>query len=175
MKTAILLLAAGLGLTFLAADVRAETKVELKDVHLCCGLCVKNVAAALKNVDGVTGKCDQENGTVTITATDDAAAQKAVDALAAAGFHGVSSNDKIKMKSSTGAVTGKVKKLTVIGAHNCCGQCSKAIKATVKKVTGVTGDTAKPKGKSFEVTGDFDADELVKALEEAGFHVTVKK
>jgi copper chaperone CopZ len=53
--------------------------------------------------------------------------------------------------------------------------CCKAIKATVKKVDGVTGDTAKPKVSTFTVTGDFDAAALVKALNEAGFHVKVKK
>ena len=37
------------------------------------------------------------------------------------------------------------------------------------------GDTAKPKADTFDVTGDFDAAELVKALNAAGFHVKVKK
>ena len=55
---------------------RAETKVELKGTHLCCGMCVKAVGDILKGVDGATGKCDQKAGTVTITAKDDAAAQK---------------------------------------------------------------------------------------------------
>jgi len=63
----------------------------------------------------------------------------------------------------------------VTGVHNCCGNCCKAIKETVKKVEGVKSDTAKPKENTFEVTGDFDAAELVKALNAAGFHVKVKK
>ena len=65
-------------------------------------------------------------------------------------------------------------KESLSGAHNCCGACCRGIKATVKKVEGVTGDTAKPKGDTFEVTGDFDAEDLVKALNAAGFHVKVK-
>jgi copper chaperone CopZ len=70
---------------------------------------------------------------------------------------------------------GKVKSLKLEGVHNCCGQCTRAITGAVKKVDGVTGNTAKAKTDSFEVTGDFDAEELVKALNAAGYHVKVKK
>ena len=70
----------------------ADTKVELKGTHLCCGQCVKAVGDVLGKIDGVTGKCDQKAGTVSITAKDDATAQKALDALAAAGFHGTTDN-----------------------------------------------------------------------------------
>ena len=153
----------------------AETKVELKGVHLCCPACVKAVGEILKKVDGVKGACDREKRTVTITAADAAAAQKALDALAAGGFHGDSDNASVTIKDDSGVAKGKVKNLTVTGAHNCCGQCCKQIKATVAKVNGVTGDTAKPKLSTFEVTGDFDAAELVQALNAAGFHVKVSK
>jgi copper chaperone CopZ len=162
-------------LPLLAGPARAETKVELKNVHLCCGNCVKAVAGIIKGVDGVTAKCDQKARTVTLTARDDAAARKALDALAAGGFHGQSDHKELAIKDDSGASAGKVKSLTLTGAHNCCPACCKAIKATVKKVEGVTGDTAKPKGDTFEVTGDFDAAALVKALNDAGFHVKVKK
>jgi copper chaperone CopZ len=79
------------------------------------------------------------------------------------------------VKDDSGARPGKVKSLTVTGAHNCCGACCRAIKATVKKVEGVQEDTAMPKEKTFTVSGDFDAAELVKALNAAGFHVKVAK
>jgi copper chaperone CopZ len=173
MKSWICLLALGLGATFFAVDARAETKIELKNVHLCCGQCKGAVEKIMKGVDGVTAKCDQDAGNVSITAKDDETAQKALDALAAAGFHGDSGNEKIKIKSAAGD-SKKVQTLTLTGIHNCCGACCKAIKATVKKVNGVTGDTAKPKVNTFEVTGEFDAAELIKALEAEGFHVKVK-
>src|SRR5437763_10171775 len=112
----------------------AETKVELKGTHLCCGQCVKAVGDILKEIDGVTGKCDLKNKTVTITAKDDATAQKAVDALAAGGFYGTTDNDKIKVKDDSGVSKGKVKTLTVTGIHNCCGQCNGLIKKAVKTV-----------------------------------------
>jgi copper chaperone CopZ len=162
-------------LLLVSSAASAETKVELKGVHLCCPACIKAVGEVLKGVDGVTGMCDQKAKTVTITAKDDGAAQKAIDALAAAGFHGDTGNAKLAIKDDSGVSKGKVKSLTITGAHNCCAQCCRGIKETVKKVPGVTGDTAKPKADTFDVTGDFDAEELVKALNTAGFHVKVKK
>jgi copper chaperone CopZ len=161
-------------LLFLSAAARAETTVELKGTHLCCGACVKAVGDTLKGIEGVTGKCDAKAKTVTITAKDDATAQKAIDALAAAGFHGTIDSDKVKIHEDSGVKAGKVKTLTLTNVHNCCGACTRSIKETLKKVDGVTGDTVKAKGNTFEVTGDFDAAAVVKALNDAGFHTKVK-
>lgn len=158
----------------LAGAARAETTVELKNVHLCCGACVKAVGGIVKEA-GAKAKCDQKGRTVTITASDDAAAQKVLDALAAAGFHGDTGNKKLAIKDDSGAKKGNAKSVTLNGAHNCCPACCKAIKETVKGVAGVTGDTVKPKAETFEVTGDFDVAALVKALNDAGFHVKVKQ
>src|SRR3954467_6627828 len=88
-------------LLVLGAAAMAETKVEVKGVHLCCGACVKGVATALKGLEGVKGVCDRDNKTVTITATDDAAAQKALDALAAAGYHGDTGSQTLLIKKET--------------------------------------------------------------------------
>jgi copper chaperone CopZ len=155
-----------------AAD---QVKVELKGTHLCCPACVKAVGDTLKKVEGVTPKCDTKTGTVSITAKDEDAAKKALEALAAAGFHGDTGNKDLAIKDDSGAEKGKVEKLTLTGVHNCCGQCNTKLKAAIKKVDGVKADTAKAKSDTFEVTGDFDAAELVKALNAAGFHVKVKK
>jgi copper chaperone CopZ len=83
---------------------RTATKVGLKDVHLCCDACVDGVGVALKDVEGVESHCDIGNRTVTLTA-DDAAARKALDALAAAGYHGDTGNKQLAMKApkSTGS------------------------------------------------------------------------
>jgi len=162
-------------LLILTSAAQAETKVELKGVHLCCPACAKGVGDILKTVEAVKATCDTKKKTVTITAADDKAAQRALDALAAGGFHGDTGNTDLAMKDDSGAQQGKVKSLTLTGAHNCCGACCKAIKSTVKKVEGVSDDTAKPKANTFTVSGDFDAAELVKALNAAGFHVQVKE
>jgi copper chaperone CopZ len=173
MKLFRLVAVAG-ALLLATSAVRADTTVELKGTHLCCGACVKAVNDTLKGIDGVTGKCDAKAKTVTITAKDEAAAQKAIDALAAAGFHGETNSDKVKVPEDSGVKAGKVKTLTLTNVHNCCGACTTAIKNTLKKVEGVKGDTVKAKADTFEVTGDFDAEAVVKALNAAGFHSKVK-
>jgi copper chaperone CopZ len=176
MKLAKTIALAGAVLFLASTNVaRAETTVELKGTHLCCGACVKAAGDILKGIDGVTGKCDTKAKTITITAKDDATAQKAIDALAAGGFHGDTGSKTVAIKEETGVPSGKVKTVTLTGIHNCCGQCNNAIKTTVKKVEGVTGETAKAKSDTFEVTGDFDAAAVIKALNAAGFHVRVKQ
>lgn len=154
----------------------ADTAVELKNVHMCCGGCAKEVAKILGKVEGVSAvTTDQEAGTAKFTAADAKAAQKALDALAEGGFHGDPGDRKdIAFKADSGVKPGKVKSLTVTGFHNSCGGCVKSFREAIKDVKGVTGDTAKAKVMTAEVTGDFDAAELVKALNKAGFHVKVK-
>jgi periplasmic mercuric ion binding protein len=152
----------------------AGTTVEVKNVHLCCGACVKGVAAALKGIEGVTGTCDQKAGIVTLTADNDAAAQKGLDALTDAGYFGTTESKGLTVKPASGVPSGKVKTLSLSNAHNCCRSCNTAIKKAVSGVSGVSGDTAKPKTADFDVTGDFDASEVVKALNTAGFQVKVK-
>lgn len=154
---------------------RNEINVELRGVHLCCQGCVNAADAALMSVEGVNSRCDMDNGTVTFTASDAAAAQKALDALAAAGFHGNTGNNQLAMKAVSGIPQGKLKTLKVSGIHNCCGPCCEAIKRAIATVAGVTGDTAKPRATSFEVTGDFYAAELVRALNSAGFSAQVRQ
>ena len=90
------------------------------------------VGKILKDVDGVTGKCDAKASTITITAKDDATAQKALDALAAGGFHGDTGKKTLAQKDDSGVTKGKVKSLTLTGIHDCCGQCNGKIKAALK-------------------------------------------
>jgi copper chaperone CopZ len=172
-KWAVLSAVGGLLVATSTALAFAETTVELKGVHLCCGACVKGVAAALKGIEGVSPKCDREAGTVTLTATDASAARKALDALGDAGYYGESSDKALTIKPGE-AASGKSSKVTVSGLHNCCRSCAMAIKTALKGVKGVTGDTAASKSVKFEVTGDFEAADLVKALNKAGFNASAK-
>ena len=79
------------------------------------------------------------------------------------------------MKSNSGASPGKVKSLKLVGIHNCCATCSRDIKSVLKKVEGVEDDTVTPRKTSFEVKGHFDTVQLIKALNDAGYHVRVEK
>jgi periplasmic mercuric ion binding protein len=155
-----------LSLIALAAE---ETKVELKQTHVCCQNCVKSVAAVLAKA-GVKGSANQDDHSIQFTAADEKTAQKTLDALTAAGFHGVVESETLKVKDDSGVKAGKVKSLSLKGVHNCCGSCNAAIKAAIKKVPGVESEDVKPRAEKFTVTGDFDAEALVKALNDAGFH-----
>jgi len=161
-------------LMLIAVSALAETKVTLTKTHLCCGQCVKAVEKVLDTAK-VKGVVSQDEGKVEFTAADEKAAQQVVDALAAAGFHGVTNSQEIKVKDDSGVKEGKVKSLTLKGIHNCCGSCNMAIKKAVKTVAGVESEDAKAHTSTLTVKGDFDGAALVKALNEAGFHVTAEK
>lgn len=155
----------------LSGFASAEVKVQLSDVHICCGACVTGIQKAVKEIDAKV-EIDRNGGIVKIDAKDDATAQKAVDAIAAAGFHGTSDHKTIKMKDAA-VPAGKVKRLTVSGLHNCCAGCTNAIRDAVKGVAGIQADTLKNKATEFVIEGDFSAADVVKALYAAGFHAKV--
>jgi hypothetical protein len=164
MKILITSLAAvfALAIAAQAEDVTAK----ISNVHLCCKKCV---TLAEKSVDGVTGAkatVDKDAGTVSIAAPDKATAQKAADALVADGFFGTSSD--VTLNADTGAKDEKVKSLEIKGLHLCCDKCVKAVDKTVMAVPGVTGQTAKKGAETFTVTGDFNAKDLMAALQKEG-------
>ncbi len=162
------------GLLLLGRSAAAETKVTVSGTHLCCRQCMTAVDGVLKGVSGVTYKADQAAKTIEITAQDDAAAQKAIDMLADAGFYGKLDNDKIKFKP-VNAGDAAVQKLEVSGVHNCCGQCTASIKKAVSGVSGVIGTDIKAKESSFAIEGNFKPGDVMKALLDAGFYAQVKK
>ena len=160
--------------TLLAGSLLAETKVTISGTHLCCGQCLKAVETTLKDIKGVTHKSSQEAKTIELTAENDEAAQKAVNALAAAGFYGKTDNGKVKYAPVDAAAT-TVERLEVSGVHNCCGACTTAIKKAIGTVEGVMANTVKPREEAFVVEGKFKPTDLVKALLDAGFYVQIKK
>lgn len=147
---------------------RAESTVKLTGVHLCCKSCVNGVNKAVNTVQGVTAACEAEAETVTLTAPDAPSAQKAVDAMVAAGYFGKSADAAVQLKDTSGAKDAKVTTLTVNDVHLCCGKCVTAVNKAIGKVNGVTGNTAEKNAKSFEVTGNFNARDLFHALQAAG-------
>lgn len=159
----------------MALSSRTETQVQLKGVHLCCGGCVDAVVTAVKSVPGAAAQCDMESGTVTLTAKDDEAAQKALDAIANAGLHGETGNKHLAMKVERNVPPGRVRRLKVTGIHNCCQPCYQAIKDAIDSIEGVTEDTAEPGATTFEVRGSFNATTLIRSLNAAGFHAKVSE
>ena len=152
----------------------AEVTVKLTKMHLCCGACVKAIEGAVEKVEGATVQADQDNGSAVVTAADQKTARKAIGAIGRAGFHGQTDHAKLKMQDNSGVKAGTTKRLELVGIHNCCGGCNKAIKAAIATVDGVQADTAKPKKKTLVIEGEFDGLAVVHALNNAGFHVRAK-
>jgi copper chaperone CopZ len=152
----------------LAPAALAEFTVTLTDVHLCCTSCVKGVDKATATAAGAAATCDKDAGTVVLTAPDKATAQKAVDALVAAGYFGKSSDPSIKLDGASGAKDGFVESLSVSGVHLCCKSCVEAVDDALAKVPGVKANTATKNAATFEVTGNFNAKQVFDALHSAG-------
>jgi copper chaperone CopZ len=150
-------------------------QVTLSGVHLCCGGCEKGVAAAVSKVDGAEVSCDKDAGTVTIKASNRESGMAALKAIAMAGYHGKPSRENIKMPMAKNVPEGMVSSLKLKGIHNCCGACIKAINKTIASVKGAKAGEIAKKSREFEVTGNFNAKQLVKAFNNAGMHVEVVK
>ena len=163
-----LLASFALSLAFASVAAAADVTVQLSNVHLCCNSCVKGVDKAVATVAGAKATSSRDDDTVTITAADQATAQKAVNALTAAGYFGVSNNPAIKVDASTGATDAKVQTLTVSDVHLCCQKCVTAVNHALDKVDGVKANTAEKDAKTFVVTGDFKPTEVFSALQDAG-------
>jgi copper chaperone CopZ len=172
MKALLLPLAALLALA--SSTPAAEVTAKISDVHLCCKGCVNGVEKAVGEVDGAKAAIDADNGTVTLSGSDDATVQKAANALVKAGYFGKTEGG-VKLDSSTGATGEKVQTLRVEGVHLCCGKCVKAVDRAVKSVPGAKEHTAVKGAKTFEVTGDFNDKDLFTALQKEGLTGKVAK
>jgi copper chaperone CopZ len=172
--------AAWAGLVCVVSTVTALAgDVSVKDVHLCCGACVKDANAALKDIDGISDVgIDRNTKTITFKAADEKAAKKAIDELAEAGFHGAATLDKKELKfPESGAEKGKkVNTLTIEGVHLCCGQCVKLAQEALKDLPGAKEVKIDREAKTVTITGaDIDQADAVAALNKGGFHGTLKK
>jgi periplasmic mercuric ion binding protein len=161
-------------MTITSRRAQAAAEVTLSGMHICCPSCVKAVQAAVAKVPGVKCVASEEDGTAALTADSKQSLQKAVDELAKAGFSGTPDNKDIKI-AAIKAPEGKVQQLEITHVHNCCGKCTTALKNAIKDVPGVTGSTLEPKKTSFVVEGNFEPNDVVKALVKAGFYPELKQ
>lgn len=154
-----------------AALPDGETEITLSDVHLCCGSCRRGVERAASGFDvelTISGKA------VTIKGKKGAEVQKAVDAIAAAGFYGRSDHDAVKIADVAASDAGG-NKVKVTGVHLCCGSCVKAVDEALASVGGFQKHDAEEGSDSFEVSGEgLKASEVVAALRAKGLNGTVR-
>ena len=149
----------------------AEATVTLSGLHNCCKSCANGITKAATSVDGVKAEISGQD--VTLTAKSNSDIKKAVTALMDAGFYGTGA-EKDSASTKSAAPAKKVKSATVSGVHLCCGKCVTAMSKAVNSVTGVTEANIEDKAKSFTVKGEFDAAELLSAMNKAGFNGKIK-
>jgi len=158
----------------MGAAAHAEVKVTVTKMHICCKGCTVAIQKSVAKMPEVTITVDQEKQTAVVTAEKPESVQKALDAIAKAGFHGAVDNKEIKFKEEK-APEGKVQRLEVFSVHNCCPACTKAIKGALAKVEGVKGNSCENKKETFVVEGDFVAKDVIAALNKAGFNASLTK
>ena len=157
-----------------AADDKAESKVTLTDMHICCKSCQTAIEKAVAKVPEARCKVDTDSASTVITANNQESLQKAVDEVLKAGFAGKPDNKEIKIAPIT-VSDEKVAKLEIEHVHNCCSKCTDALQDVLKDVKGVKTNTLASKKTSFIVEGDFVPSDVVKALVKAGFYPELKK
>jgi len=162
----------------LIASVASAGEYKVTGAHNCCGACSKAINEALSSVEGVTDIVAKPKTTeISFSAPDNKTARKAVNKLGQAGFHGkVTGGKNVKYNEKRiGVEAGKTDKLILVGVHNCCGGCAKAVDAAIGKVDGVESHKYTKNKKGVVLTGNFDGLAVVKSLNDAGFHVRAPK
>ena len=157
-----------------AADVKAESKVTLTEMHICCRSCQTAIEKAVAKVPEAKCKVDTDSESTVIMASNKESLQKAVDEVLKAGFAGKPDNKEIKI-APIKAADEKVARFEIEHVHNCCSKCTEALADVLKEVKGVKGSTLANKKTSFVIEGDFAPSDVVKALVKAGFYPELKK
>jgi mercuric ion binding protein len=173
---------AAIGGALRAADPAVSPKgtgpvtVVLRNVHMCCGACVKDADQAVAAVPGAEALSDMYSKSVIVTASDHATAQRAVDALIEAGYNGVPADSSYTVKAAPALKDQQVTSLTLSGVHLCCKKCVSGATNALATVKGVKANTAAEDAATFDVTGEFNPNDVLAALNKAGFsgHVVAK-
>ncbi|HCN76407.1 MAG TPA: hypothetical protein DIT13_04325 [Verrucomicrobiales bacterium] len=147
----------------------AATTVTLEGVHNCCRSCANGIVKAAAGIKDV--EVTAEGSTITITAKTKTSAKKAVEAIMEAGYFGKSSEESF---TSAPKADKTLKEATVTGVHLCCQKCVDAMSKAVKAVSGVQEAEIANKATSFTVKGEFSSQALLAAMNQAGFHGTIK-
>jgi copper chaperone CopZ len=179
MRQLFLVTVATVALAGLCAGRADAGKVEVKGVHLCCGMCVKAVGETLKPVEGVSDlKCDTKAKTVTFTTTDEKVTTAAVTALFGSGIIGTATDDgkEVKVEADAPKKGDKADEVVIKGVHACCGMCQGAIKKALPEGVKTAFTDKKGPQVTLKVSGkDLDKAEILEALNKAGFNGKIEK
>jgi copper chaperone CopZ len=152
-----------------AADDPVSCKAE--GLHICCPACVKSITDTLEPVKGITNTTvDRPSKSVTFTASDQAVAQKAHEALAKAGFGFTFKAGDKSIDMPAQKFDGKTDTVVFKAVHDCCAQCTGAINKLFNEGTTKVAISSKGKQRDLTVTGqNLDPNDLLQRLQKAGF------
>jgi len=155
----------GIAASLLLAGAAFAADVKVTGVHNCCPGCTMNITETLTKAGATNVKVEKQE----ISFTSDTPAP-VLRALYAAGYAGKVEGDGVRqpgIRRNLADVKGKSLKFE--GIHACCGACV----AGINKALAPLGKTdIKAKATSFTVTSEneISADQVVKALRDAGFN-----
>lgn len=151
---------------------KGETEVTLSGAHLCCGGCKSGVEDAIAGMDDI--ELSMSGSNITVKGKSGGDVQKAIDAIAAAGFYGESDNEAVMIGAGRAGDTA-TDSVTVSGVHLCCGKCVSAIDDVIAAVKGATEHDASKDAESFTIKGEsITASAVLAALRAEGMNGTVK-
>ncbi|MCB1062142.1 MAG: hypothetical protein KDN20_04375 [Verrucomicrobiae bacterium] len=151
---------------------KGETEVTLAGAHLCCGGCKTGVEDAVAGIKDLEVSMSGSNITVKGKSGNDV--QKALDAIAAAGYYGNSDNETVKIADGK-ASDEETDSVKVSNVHLCCGKCVSAVDDVVKAITGASGHDAEKGSDSFTIKGEkIKPSAVLAALRAEGLNGTVK-
>lgn len=151
-----------------------ETTVVVSGAHLCCGGCREGVEAAVTGIEGLTVSIEDRN--ITLKGTNGELVKKGIDAIAKAGYYGISDHEMVKFDDLKATAEERPQdSITVSGVHLCCGRCVTAIDDVVAAIEGAKSHDAKTDAPSFTIKGEnLKPSVVLAALREEGFNGTVK-
>lgn len=164
------------GLVVALATATSQAQVEVSEVHICCGNCVKIIGATLADVDGVANaSCSKETKTVTFDAENEKAVKAGLKALSEAGFYGKAKmvNRDLEFPKEKVKKGDKADEVVFYGVHLCCPGCAKAVGAALKDLGEAECDNEE---KVVILRGDsISVAKALAALNKAGFNGSLKK
>jgi len=166
-------------IAMLSAPATIAGEVSVEGVHICCGVCIRALTAALADVEGVSNaEFDRDNQSLSFSAHDARAANRGMRAILDAGFGGQFTHEGKQLTPPLPKIDAgtKANRFVITGVHLCCSWCFEDAVGSLEDVDGVTKAAIpqrrkKMPQKTIIVTGkNIDLRETRRALLGAGLY-----
>lgn len=149
----------------------------IQGFHICCSTAEEEFTKAVGSA-GSVAKINKRLSQATLTASSSAAAQKAIDTLVKAGFHGDLSarQGSTDVKFYTAMVRPSIIKKAsfALPKQVCCERAASTLNSAILDTSGVKDGKVSVGSYDFTATGEFDPDEIITLIRAFGYSVTRK-